>query len=79
MIILEEDEEGWTKTTCQHDTAWTKQDRNQFMNFPSLINCPEQMVGDYESNKATKSNYWRDLIMIGSTKLATAKCEEFVL
>jgi hypothetical protein len=73
---LEEGEEGRTKTTWQHDKEWTKKECNPFMNLPFMIDCKEQVI--INQTNAIKSYLGRELNMMGSTKLETAKCEELL-
>lgn len=74
--VLEEGDAGWTKTTWEHDKAWAKKECNPFMNLPFLIDCKEQMI--LCQTNAIKSYLGRELDMMGSTKLETAKCEELL-
>eukprot|EP00545_Synedropsis_sp_CCMP1620_P001076 CAMPEP_0119014880 /NCGR_PEP_ID=MMETSP1176-20130426/10437_1 /TAXON_ID=265551 /ORGANISM="Synedropsis recta cf, Strain CCMP1620" /LENGTH=294 /DNA_ID=CAMNT_0006968125 /DNA_START=79 /DNA_END=963 /DNA_ORIENTATION=- len=73
---LEEGDEGWIQASWDHDKEWTKKECNPFMNLPYLIDCKEQVI--MCQTNAIKTYLGRELDMLGSTKLETAKCEELL-
>ena len=72
----EDGQQSWSLKSWTDDKEWMLRECSPFMNLPYLIDVQEQYV--LTQSNAILSYLGRELGMMGSTKLETAKCEELL-